>query len=309
VELPAFSDGLLPTPMPESCLTKTTWDDALLNGYGELPKTLGGMLILADTPAPDYTYHVLSADLGGDEIEITNLGLGNDGSLSPDGQTVVYATQEGLQLLTLATGDITAISDTTLRDREPVWSPDGSKIAFTRGPASGLIGDQGPYGLMLVDEDGSNQVELLSDGEANHVQTWMPYSKSLLYTVMNPDGATLKYINSETKEVTTLTNLNFQGAEVSVSPNGRQIAYEALLPSQYFVVYISSLDGSNAKLIANTAPYVVTNMHWSPDGEWLAVSVQDISQDEYSSTIALVNPDTCQVIPMTNLKGYVTSWR
>lgn len=307
VELPAFSDGGLPTDLPEACLTKTTWDAALLSGYSELPETLEGMLILADTPAPDYTYHVLSADLWGDET--TNLDLGDGGSLSPDRQTVVYATQEGLKLLTLATGDVNSIPDTTRRDRDPVWSPDGTKIAFTRGQSSGLIGGAGLSDLMLMDADGSHQTVLLSDGEANHAQDWMPFSKVVLYTVKGPDGATLKYINSETGEVNLLTNLNYQEAGVSISPTGRQIAYEALLPGHKYAIYVSSLDGSNARLIANTDPIVVTHAQWSPDGEWLAVSMQDTSVNEYSSTIALVNPDSCQVIPISNLKGYVTSWR
>ena len=204
---------------------------------------------------------------------------------------------------------ISDIPDTTRRDQGPVWSPDGAKIAFTRGPESGLIGAPGPYQLMLMDANGSNQTVLLADNEANTAQTWMPFSKILLYTVKGSNGATLKYINSETGEITPLTNLNYQEAGVSVAPNGRQIAYEALLSDYKYAIYISSLDGSNARLIANADPIIVTNAQWSPDGEWLAVSVQDTSLDEYSSIIALVNPDTCQVIPMTNLKGYATSWR
>ena len=237
------------------------------------------------------------------------MGLGDDGSLSPDSQNLVYATDKGLKLLSLTTGAVTPIPGSSRRDRGPIWSPDGAKIAFTRGPASGLIGAQGPYELMLMDSDGSNQTVLLSDTKANYAQAWMPFSKVVLYTVKGPDGASLKYINSETGKITPLTDLNYQNAGVSVSPNGRQIAYEALLPGNKYVVYISSLDGSNSKLIANADAMVATNAQWSPDGEWLVVSVQDTMLSEYSATIALVNPDTCQVIPMTNLKGYVTSWR
>ena len=137
----------------------------------------------------------------------------------------------------------------------------------------------------------------------------MPFSKVVLYTVKGPDGASLKYINSETGKITSLIDLNYEDAVVSVSPNGRQIAYEALLPGNKHAVYISNLDGSNARLIANADPYLVTNAQWSPDGEWLAVSVRNTEFSEHSDTIALVNSNSCQVIPMTNLKGFVTSWR
>ena len=103
VTLPAFTDGALPTAMSEACLTKATWDAALLNSSREIPVELGGVLILEDVLAPDYYYHILSASLSGDEP--TDLGLGTGGSLSPDGQTLVYATDEGLKFLTLVTGE------------------------------------------------------------------------------------------------------------------------------------------------------------------------------------------------------------
>lgn len=307
VTLPAFADGTLPTPMPQACLTKATWEAALLSSNREMPVVSGNKLILADILAPDYNYHVLSADL--DNLSATDLGLGDGGSLSPDGQTLIYATQEGLKLLALESGEITAVPDTSRRDRGPLWSPDGTQIAFTRGPASGLIGGPGPYDLILMNADGSNQTVLLADNEANYAQTWMPFSNVLLYTVMRPDGAAVKTINTETEKVTWLTDLNYQNAGVAVSPNGRQIAYEAMLPGDKYAIFTASLDGSNARLIANGDPIVVTEPFWSPDGEWLIMSVQDTSLNEYSATLALVNPTTCQIIPMVDLQGYVTSWR
>ncbi len=308
VTLPAFADGALPTPTPQACLTKTTWDAALLSSDYEMPDFSSTRLVRADIIAPENLYHVLIADLA--SLGTTDLGLGEGGSLSPDGQTLVYATQEGLKLLNLATGEITDVLDTTRRDHGPIWSPDGTQIAFTRGPASGLAGGgPGPFNLMLMNSDGSNQTVLLANNEANYTQSWMPLSKTLLYTVNGPDGATVKTINTLTKKITWLTDLNYQNASVSVSPNGRQIAYEAMLPGDKYGVYIASTDGSNARLIANADPLVVTVPQWSPDGKWLAMSVQDSTLDEFRATLTLVNPANCQIIPLTSLNGYVTSWR
>ena len=161
VKLPDFADGVLPTAIPQACLTKATWDAALLSSVREIPASLGSKLILADIPASDNTSHVLIADLSG--AAATDLGLGDGGSLSPDGQTLVFATDEGLKLLSLTTGVITPIPGSSHRDRSPVWSTDSAKIAFTREPTSGLIGAPGPYDLILMDPDGSNQTVLLSD--------------------------------------------------------------------------------------------------------------------------------------------------
>ncbi len=308
VDLPAFTDGALPTPMPQACLTESTWKAALGNASLNIPESLlDGKLILASTLAPDYYYHVVSAELtGADPID---LGRGDGGSLSPDGKTLVFATNGGLKLMSLETGESHLIADTTRRDRDPLWSPDGTKIAFTRGPGIGKINAPGPYELMLMDADGSNITALLSDSEANTAQTWMPSSSTLIYSVKGPQGITVKSIEINTGEITTHTQVNYQNAGIAVSPDGKQIAYEAMLPGDRYSVYISNLDGSNARLIANADPIVVTEPYWSPDGKWLMMSVQDTSLSEYMPTLALVNVESCQIIPITSLQGYVTSWR
>lgn len=308
VDLPAFTDGGLPTPMPESCLTASTWSAALNSSYREIPlNLLEGKLILASTLAPDYYYHVVSADLTG--ADQTDLDRGDGGSLSPDGKSLVYATNGGLKLMTLETGETHIIADTTRRDQGPVWSPDGTKIAFTRGPGIGKINAPGPYELMLMDADGSNITTLLSNAEANTAQTWMPSSSTLIYSVKGQAGITVKSIEINSGEITSHTQVNYQNAGIAVSPDGKQIAYEAMLPGDRYSVYISNLDGSNARLIANADPIVVTEPYWSPDGQWLIVSVQDTSLSEYMPTLALVSVQNCQIIPMTSLQGYVTSWR
>jgi hypothetical protein len=69
------------------------------------------------------------------------------------------------------------------------------------------------------------------------------------------------------------------------------------------------LDGSNQRLIADANPVVVTRPYWSPDGQWLIMSVTDTSVDENHQMLTLVQPDTCQIIPLISLKGFVSSWR
>lgn len=307
VDLPAFKDGAQPTALPEACITASSWKNALLSSSRELPGEVGKNLIMDDPLEPDFLYHVLRADLT--KGKAVDLGPGDDGSISPDGQTLIYATEDGLKFLSLSTGEIQTIPDTSRRDRGPLWSPDGTKIAFTRGPASGLIGAAGPHDLMLMDADGSNQKTLLSDNEGNFAQEWMPFSKVLLYTVRGPEGASVNTIQTETGKVNWLTDLNYQNASVTISPNGRQIAYEAMLPGEKYAIYTSSLDGSNARLIANADPAVITHPKWSPDGEWLAFSVYDPSLSEEVSYLGLVNLATCQITPLLDLHGYVTAWQ
>jgi len=160
-----------------------------------------------------------------------------------------------------------------------------------------------------MDADGSNPRALVADGQANFAQSWLPDGKSLLYTTTTAEGALLYSIEIETGKVTQLNQLNYQNTNVSVSPDGKRMAYVTMLPGEKYGIWVSDLNGSNAKLVANADPIVVTEPKWSPDGYWLAMSVHDLTLDENGSEIALVNPDSCKIVPLISLKGYVNSWK
>jgi Tol biopolymer transport system component len=81
------------------------------------------------------------------------------------------------------------------------------------------------------------------------------------------------------------------------------------LPLDKHGVFVSNLDGSNRKLLADGDPYIVTVPAWSPDGKWIIASVHDPDTNKHPNPmLALIQVDTCQIIPLPNLGGYVTSW-
>jgi hypothetical protein len=307
IDIPATIGKTTPTAIPEACLTNASWQTALQNASAVLPDGLGTRMLLADTPAPEYLYHVLLASIP--DLGTEDLGKAYSGSFSPDGKKVALGTDEGLKIITLKDHQQILVADTTRRDMNPVWSPDGTEIAFTRGPIAGMMGGAGPYQLMLVDADGTGLRTLLADGAANYAQSWIPGSDLLIFTVKTEQGSTIKSINSVTGEIEMLTEVNYQNTDVAVSPDGKKIAYETMLPGEKYSIWVSDLDGSNARLVSNADPIVTTVPQWSPDGQWLAISVYDTSLNENAATISLVNLTTCQVILITELHGSVNSWQ
>ena len=53
-------------------------------------------------------------------------------------------------------------------DREPSWSPDGSKIAF-------FSERDGNFEIYLMDVDGSNQTRLTYTSENDYAPAWAPF--------------------------------------------------------------------------------------------------------------------------------------
>lgn len=306
INLPAVTAADSPMESTQVCLTASTWQAALESTSSAIPDGLSGKLVFSNYAAPDFLYHVRTSNLDGSNE--TDLGLGNDGSLFPDQEKVVYASEEGLQMINLASGQASIVSGSTARDHDPFWSPDGTKILFTR-PANGTVGALGPSNLMLVDADGSNPVVLLENADANIGQGWMPDGVSVLYTVKGVEGAAVHAMDVETGMIRTLFDVNYVNSGMAVSADGKRLAYENMLPGDRYAVYVSQLDGSKQSLIADADPIVVTHPLWSPDGEWLMLSVQDTVLSPDIPVLALVNVETCQIIPLIHLTGYVTSWK
>jgi Tol biopolymer transport system component len=103
-------------------------------------------------------------------------------------------------------------------------------------------------------------------------------------------------------------DINYNGS-VAVSRNGNRLAFEEMLPLDRYGLFISDLDGSNRKLLVDGDPYVVTIPVWSPDGNWVIASVHDSSQISIPDLVlALVEINTCQIVPLSNRTGYATSW-
>ena len=308
IDLPAFSNGSSSTSIPAACLTQASWQAALKNKVPALPAGITGKLAFATLQEPDYLYRVGTITL--QNLQKRLLTLGSEPALSPDSSQLIYSSEEGLKRIDLSSGVITPLLDTHNRDSGVIWSPDGNKIAFTRGPATGRNGAPGPRSLILANPDGSNQQPLLENADANIAQAWQPDGKALLYTVKGPDGASVRSIDIATGHVTQLFDINYINAGVAVSPDGKRVAYEAMLPGDLYAIYIANLDGSSPRLIANASPVIATVPVWSPDGQWLILSVQDesLATEAQMPVLTLVNVNSCQVIPLVNLTGYVSTW-
>jgi hypothetical protein len=301
----------LSTPQLSACLTRESWAQAL-QAHASLPAGLTGTLALSELPPPDYYYHVAVAKLDGSGSK--SLGLGSAPSLSPDGTRVVHigpvvnSPADGLYITDLASGNTSRLPGTTKGDMNPLWSPDGQTIAFTRGPSSGLIGAPGPYNIVVTNVDGSGFRQLTEGMEANYAQTWMPDGKRLLYTTVSRDRVSLQIMNVQTGEIAPLFETNYNGT-VAVSPDGKRLAFEEMLPLDKYGLFVSDLDGSNRKLLADgKAAYIVTVPAWSPDGQWVIASVHDPEASDQPATLALIGVDSCQIIPVPSLSGYVSSW-
>ena len=98
---------------------------------------------------------------------------------------IAFEGSGGLYVMAAAEGAPTKIPGTLPRDGDPVWSPDGTLIAFDRG------GDE--RDIYVINADGSNQRQLTRAPGDDAVPRWASHGRALTFMSVR-DGRRAVYV-------------------------------------------------------------------------------------------------------------------
>jgi hypothetical protein len=290
------------TPMPQACLTDEKWTQLQTGSLTALPAGLGGkILTMRGTLAPAPSLFLSGLDGSGEK----GLVFG-EGTLSPDGAKLVFSGQDDrLYTLDLAAGEQTALTAPGVNGNRPIWSPDGAHIAMTQ-----LL--ENPH-VVVMNADGSNLRRATAGVSYEQLAGWSSDGKQLLFIVLGDGGKNyLKLVDIDSGAITDLFAIGWKNPSPALSPDGKWVAYMDRAFGAYASnIYIARLDGSDRRLMAqlNAQPAYAFNPFWSPDGKWLAVSIQDANAFiPEEPSVVLIQPETCQVVLLPGIEGQIRSW-
>lgn len=206
-------------------------------------------------------------------------------SLSPDGQTVYFASNQsgtfeiysidingnGLERLTNGIGSLYA----------PELSPDGERIIFTNNG----------NGLWIMNPDGSNPHAITSKDDID--PTWSPDGSMIAFASTRQGQRQLFVANANGKKVDKVTDLKNMGGRSSWSPDGTKLAFYRG-PAGDRNIYIVNIDGTGLKKLTNGGDNLGPS--WSPDGNWIAFT----SFRDGNNEIYIVHPDGRGETRLTN---------
>jgi dipeptidyl aminopeptidase/acylaminoacyl peptidase len=174
-----------------------------------------------------------------------NPAYGPDGSIvfvRAAAGTFGICSQHGLNqgdLWIRAAGGTTRQLTTGGSDNTPAWSPDGTKIAFTR------LGSGGPH-IFVMNANGSGTPRDLGPGLKPN---WSPDGSKIVFAAApapgshGPSGGPVTVMNADGSSRRTL---NQNGTAPAWSPDGKQIVYLGFdQATQSSVVAVMNADGSN----------------------------------------------------------------
>jgi beta-glucosidase len=186
------------------------------------------------------------------------------------------------------------------QDWNPVWSPDGKKIAF-------LSMRDGNSEIYIMNVDGSNVRRLTNNKSYEGYPSWSPDGQNLVFTTDRdePDlvgcvnsaagcNSNIYVINITSLHETRLTDSPADNEGSTWSPDGKQILFYSTRDGMG-QIYVMQVDGSNVTRLTNDQAQD-WRPAWSPDGKQIAF----MSYTDGKSQIYVMNADGSNVTRLTN---------
>ena len=204
----------------------------------------------------------------------------SDFQVSPDGSKIAFVAMDGDQTnprsIYVAAFDGVTITNPRFiwRGMDPVWSPDGSKLAFTYKdtPSYSLYNGS----IHLIDPDGSHQVILTLPSSGlgdNRRPAWSPDGSRIVFYARFPDTHKddLFIMNSDGSNVVKLIESTPDDSSwpdnPSWSPDGHKIAYIEYAKNNGVItssIYMIDDDGTNKTKIYDCSPDICQYLSWAP---------------------------------------------
>ena len=192
-------------------------------------------------------------------------------SWSGDGRSVwaeLWVPQNDLELYTMASdgSGLRALTHDSVDERDPSWSPDGRRVAYTRNRTrTGSRAD-----LWVMNADGGDARRLTRSPYIDTGAAWSPDGRRIVFARWFRDNSSaLWVVRADGSGLRRLTSLGGRSADPAFSPDGRLIAFSSTWRSLDGKLTVVSSDGASPRRI----PVGLSSAGapaWSPDGSRLA---------------------------------------
>ena len=208
---------------------------------------------------------------------------------SPDGRWIAYTADDNyrrinLKLLSVATGESTALTQRDHVNLDPVWSPDGSKLLYVSTAPDGWYNI---YAMPIQDGNPGEPVRLTEANQYGNSRLYFGDNDLHIQPTISPDGKKMILVSNRgiplgsgaiwrapiesdamVKAKRILREETLYRTRPQWSHDGKRILYSSHRGSQYTNLFVLPAVGGE--------PYQLTfgewdhfDPRWSPDGEWI----------------------------------------
>ena len=137
---------------------------------------------------------------------------------------------------------VVRLTDNTVLDLEPSWSPDGRRLAF-------FTGRDGNNEVYVMNADGSLPLNLTRNPMADTHPAWSPDGRRIAFVSVRDGDGEIFVMNANGSSVRQLTSNDVADATPAWSPDSKRIVYSRFLGGgANFDLYVIGADGRGARL-------------------------------------------------------------
>jgi Tol biopolymer transport system component len=185
-------------------------------------------------------------------------------ALSPDGRTLAIDLLGSLWTLPATGGSARRITDEYMDARQPVWSPDGQRIAFQAYR-------DGTWHIWTVNPDGSALKELTSGPYDDREPSWSPDGDGVAFSSDRSGNYDIWVLQSGAGTVRQITHNAANDFAPAWSPDGQTIAFVSDRTDGRGVWKVNA--ATSAETLVAAAAGSVNAPSWSPDGSRVIYAV------------------------------------
>jgi Tol biopolymer transport system component len=153
---------------------------------------------------PGADLWIMNADGNNRQLVYHSTGVGGAWYpwVSPDGTKIAFGDDSSgfshIYVINPDGNNLRQLTNNRAQEYAPNWSPDGTKIVFTRGrpgTANGSIAGNGD--IYVMDADGSHQIRLTNHANDDYYPIWSPDASQIVFTRGRGNGLNSNEINND----------------------------------------------------------------------------------------------------------------
>ena len=188
---------------------------------------------------------------------------------SPDATKVAFTRDGEIQIVNSDGTGLHNVTNNPAWDFAPAWSPDGTKIAFAREASA-----QAPADVWLMNADGSGQTNLTNNPWGDSHPSWSPDGSLIAFDTLRGGPLDVWVMSPDGSNQRPIAMTALRGWAPAWSPDGTKLAFAQEDPPPFYYTHIAvvNADGSGLRQLVATPQTMDRNPGWSPDGTRIVFS-------------------------------------